>query len=130
MDLESSRLRIDHGNGDKGRVVPVGEEALAWLAESARARWVFLGYQDRPMSRTNLIHVVPARPSIYQNVSTFPNLNPRTRAITNVTSATGVGRRFRQRPALPQRGPGGARVVNRRIQGNGTALQIFFSLIY
>ena len=33
LDLSRGLLRIDHGKGGKGRVVPLGEEALAWLEE-------------------------------------------------------------------------------------------------
>jgi integrase/recombinase XerD len=33
VDLERGLLRIDHGKGNKARVVPLGEEALVWLEE-------------------------------------------------------------------------------------------------
>jgi len=43
VDLEHGLLRIDHGKGSKGRMVPMGEEARAWLEhymDNARASFV------------------------------------------------------------------------------------------
>jgi len=50
VDLPEGMLRIERGKGGKGRVVPLGEEALAWLEEylhRARPVWVTSPDQSR-----------------------------------------------------------------------------------
>lgn len=50
VDLAEGMLRIERGKGGKGRVVPLGEEALAWLEEyleKARPVWVNSPEQNR-----------------------------------------------------------------------------------
>lgn len=48
VDLDQGLLRIDHGKGNKGRMVPLGEEAEAWLEEYLdKARASFLRRQDQ-----------------------------------------------------------------------------------
>lgn len=48
VDLEQGLLRIDHGKGSKGRMVPLGEEALSWLEEYlTQARAGFLRRADQ-----------------------------------------------------------------------------------
>ena len=69
VDLERQVLRIDHGKGDKPRVVPMGDEALAWLEEyltrirpglarASEEECVFLSSRGRPFRRTELAEVV------------------------------------------------------------------------
>jgi len=70
VDLERKVLRIDHGKGNKARVLPLGEEALAWLEEyltkvrpqlvrQSQQQFVFLGpITGKEMSRTYLALVV------------------------------------------------------------------------
>jgi integrase/recombinase XerD len=65
LDFERGWLTIRHGKGDKDRVVPVGERALAWVfryLEDSRSRLVlhldeptlFIGKDGLPMTRNGL----------------------------------------------------------------------------
>ncbi|NJL70892.1 MAG: tyrosine-type recombinase/integrase [Candidatus Competibacteraceae bacterium] len=69
VDLGQGVLRVEHGKGGKARVLPLGEEAQAWLEEylhKARPLWalfpeedrVFVGEQGRPLTRRWLAHQV------------------------------------------------------------------------
>lgn len=69
IDWDQQGLWIRQGKGGKDRMVPMGEEALAWLEEylaSVRPLWVqkpqelhvFLTYRGRPMGRDNLASIV------------------------------------------------------------------------
>lgn len=69
VDLERQVLHIDHGKGNKARVVPLGEEALAWLEEyltrvrpglvsDPEQELVFVSARGRAFRRTELAQVV------------------------------------------------------------------------
>ena len=69
VDLERRELRIHQGKGGKSRVVPLGEEAQAWLEaylekgrpsllRSTSQQFVFLSWRGRGMTRTALAAVV------------------------------------------------------------------------
>jgi len=69
LAAEPPILRVIQGKGNKSRVVPLGEEALAWLETylvQVRPRWlfrssipnVFLGTTGRPMNRSLLTEIV------------------------------------------------------------------------
>jgi integrase/recombinase XerD len=69
IDWEHQALWVRLGKGQKSRLVPLGEEALAWLQEylhrvrpqlatSDAQLHVFLSYQGRPLTRGAVIQIV------------------------------------------------------------------------
>lgn len=69
VDREQGQLRLDHGKGGKPRILPLGEEALAWLEEyldRVRPLWVksadqplvFPGFGREDLTRRWLAHQV------------------------------------------------------------------------
>lgn len=72
VDLERATLRIDHGKGEKARVVPLGEEALSWLEEylahvrpalvhHPSQQLVFPGQRGKELCLNHLIYIVRRR---------------------------------------------------------------------
>lgn len=69
VGLERQEVRVRRGKGGKSRLVPLGEEAVAWLEEwfrrgrpalvrEASERHVFLTWRGRPLTREDLAWLV------------------------------------------------------------------------
>lgn len=105
LDWERSLVVVREGKGKKSRVVPVGDEALAWLEEyllrvrpqwvsSPREEHVFLTRRGQPMARGTVVTLVTR----WAKTAGLPGVTPHTLRHSCATHmlARGAGLRYLQ----------------------------------